>query len=174
MAQSRVRAVYMRGGTSRCLAFHDRDLPQAGAERDHILLAALGSPDPYGRQLDGIGVSRDAYDGIVSSGDVSRSLIEGWAGRPIFHIGPERDLPIFAGLQAQPGANADDADVAVCTGLYEDETETPENYTVLLEKLRARNVPMICANRWNIRPQLAVYWASSRVRRRISIQCWRR
>ena len=55
MAQSRVRAVYMRGGTSRCLAFHDRDLPPAGPARDHVLLAALGSPDPYGRQLDGLG-----------------------------------------------------------------------------------------------------------------------
>jgi 2-methylaconitate cis-trans-isomerase PrpF len=55
MAQQRVRAVYMRGGTSRCLAFHDRDLPPAGAARDRILLAALGSPDPYGRQLDGLG-----------------------------------------------------------------------------------------------------------------------
>src|SRR5713226_7259802 len=55
MAQHRVRAVYMRGGTSRCLAFHERDLPPAGPERDHILLSALGSPDPYGRQLDGLG-----------------------------------------------------------------------------------------------------------------------
>jgi 2-methylaconitate cis-trans-isomerase PrpF len=55
MAQRRVRAVYMRGGTSRCLAFHERDLPPAGPERDRILLAALGSPDPYGRQLDGLG-----------------------------------------------------------------------------------------------------------------------
>jgi 2-methylaconitate cis-trans-isomerase PrpF len=55
MTQRRIRAVYMRGGTSRCLTFHDRDLPPAGSERDHILLAALGSPDPYGRQLDGLG-----------------------------------------------------------------------------------------------------------------------
>src|SRR5215471_8669371 len=55
MTQSRVRAVYMRGGTSRCLVFHERDLPRPGIERDQILLAALGSPDPYGRQLDGLG-----------------------------------------------------------------------------------------------------------------------
>ncbi|HYU15121.1 MAG TPA: PrpF domain-containing protein, partial [Candidatus Acidoferrum sp.] len=55
MTQRRIRAVYMRGGTSRCLVFHDRDLPAAGPERDRILLAALGSPDPYGRQLDGLG-----------------------------------------------------------------------------------------------------------------------
>jgi len=45
----------MRGGTSRCLAFHDKDLPPAGPARDRILLSALGSPDPYGRQLDGLG-----------------------------------------------------------------------------------------------------------------------
>jgi 2-methylaconitate cis-trans-isomerase PrpF len=55
MSQQRIRAVYMRGGTSRCLVFHDRDLPAPGPERDRILLAALGSPDPYGRQLDGLG-----------------------------------------------------------------------------------------------------------------------
>jgi 2-methylaconitate cis-trans-isomerase PrpF len=55
MSQKRIPAIYMRGGTSRCLVFHDRDLPPAGPERDRILLAALGSPDPYGRQLDGLG-----------------------------------------------------------------------------------------------------------------------
>ena len=55
MTQRKIRAVYMRGGTSRCLVFHARDLPPAGADRDAILLAALGSPDPYGRQLDGLG-----------------------------------------------------------------------------------------------------------------------
>ena len=55
MSQQRIRAVYMRGGTSRCLVFHDEDLPHPGPARDRILLAALGSPDPYGRQLDGLG-----------------------------------------------------------------------------------------------------------------------
>jgi 2-methylaconitate isomerase len=45
----------MRGGTSRCLVFHARELPPPGAARDAVLLAALGSPDPYGRQLDGLG-----------------------------------------------------------------------------------------------------------------------
>ena len=55
MTQRKIRAVYMRGGTSRCLVFHEGDLPRPGAERDRVLLAALGSPDPYGRQLDGLG-----------------------------------------------------------------------------------------------------------------------
>ena len=55
MTQQRVRAVYMRGGTSRCLVFRAEDLPGPGRKRDEILLAALGSPDPYGRQLNGLG-----------------------------------------------------------------------------------------------------------------------
>jgi 2-methylaconitate cis-trans-isomerase PrpF len=45
----------MRGGTSRALFFHERDLPPPGPARDALFLAALGSPDPYGRQLDGLG-----------------------------------------------------------------------------------------------------------------------
>jgi HAD superfamily hydrolase (TIGR01459 family) len=113
------------------------------------VLFVTNSPRPrdsVGRQLDGIGVPRSAYDGIVSSGDASRNLIETWSGRPILHIGPSRDLPIFAGLRASPGATADDAEVAVCTGLYDDEAETPADYSALLAKLRLRMVPMICAN----------------------------
>jgi 2-methylaconitate cis-trans-isomerase PrpF len=55
MTQRRIPAIYMRGGTSRALFFHERDLPGPGPERDRILSAALGSPDPYGRQLDGMG-----------------------------------------------------------------------------------------------------------------------
>ncbi len=73
MTQRRIRAVYMRGGTSRALFFHERDLPPAGAERDAILLRALGSPDPYGRQLDGMG-------GGISS--LSKACIIGVASRP--------------------------------------------------------------------------------------------
>ena len=73
MTQARVRAVYMRGGTSRCLVFHESDLPAAGPERDYILLAALGSPDPYGRQLDGLG-------GGISS--LSKACIIGPATHP--------------------------------------------------------------------------------------------
>jgi hypothetical protein len=55
VSQRRVRAVFMRGGTSRAVFFHEADLPPAGDARDRVLLAALGSPDPYGRQLDGLG-----------------------------------------------------------------------------------------------------------------------
>jgi 2-methylaconitate isomerase len=47
-------AVFMRGGTSRAIMFHQRDLPDR-AEWDPIFLAAMGSPDPNGRQLNGMG-----------------------------------------------------------------------------------------------------------------------
>jgi hypothetical protein len=63
----------MRGGTSRALFFHEDDLPHGGPARDRILLAALGSPDPYGRQLDGLG-------GGISS--LSKACIIGPATHP--------------------------------------------------------------------------------------------
>lgn len=55
MTQRAIPAVFMRGGTSKAIMFHARDLPAARAAWDPIFLAAMGSPDPYGRQLDGMG-----------------------------------------------------------------------------------------------------------------------
>jgi 2-methylaconitate cis-trans-isomerase PrpF len=55
MKQLKIPAVFMRGGTSNAIVFHERDLPRARAQWDDIFLAAIGSPDPYGRQLDGMG-----------------------------------------------------------------------------------------------------------------------
>jgi HAD superfamily hydrolase (TIGR01459 family) len=122
---------------------------EAFRKQGGTVLLVTNAPRPrfsVRRQLDRIGVAATAYDEIVSSGDVSRDLIEGWAGRRILQIGPERDLPIFAGLGAVPGATANDAEVAVCTGLYDDETETPADYAAILAVLKSRAVPMICAN----------------------------
>src|SRR5713101_1760650 len=95
--------------------------------------------------LDRLGVPRAAYDGIVSSGDVTHALIAARAGRPVFHIGPERDLPIFEGLDA-PTAPLEQADYAVCSGLTDDTIETPQDYRDLIARMRARALPMICAN----------------------------
>jgi 2-methylaconitate cis-trans-isomerase PrpF len=50
-----LRAVFMRGGTSKALVFHRRDLPEQQEDWAPIFLAALGAPDPNGRQLDGMG-----------------------------------------------------------------------------------------------------------------------
>lgn len=55
MSQTFIPAVFMRGGSSKGVFFHARDLPRERAAVDRILLAVLGSPDPYGRQLDGMG-----------------------------------------------------------------------------------------------------------------------
>jgi 2-methylaconitate cis-trans-isomerase PrpF len=53
--QRSIPAVFMRGGTSKAIMFHARDLPADRSAWDAIFTAAMGSPDPYGRQLDGMG-----------------------------------------------------------------------------------------------------------------------
>ena len=95
--------------------------------------------------LDRLGVPRAAYDGIVSSGDVTRALVAARAGKRLFHIGPPRDLPMFEGLDA-PVAPLESADYAVCSGLTDDTVETPQDYHELIERMRARDLTMICAN----------------------------
>lgn len=59
MPQIKIPAVYYRGGTSKGVFFKRSDLPEAareaGSARDKILLRVLGSPDPYGKQIDGLG-----------------------------------------------------------------------------------------------------------------------
>ncbi|HEY7248330.1 MAG TPA: TIGR01459 family HAD-type hydrolase [Xanthobacteraceae bacterium] len=95
--------------------------------------------------LDGLGVTREAYDGIVSSGDVTHALIAERAGLRVFHIGPPRDVGLFDGLDA-PRASIETADYAVCSGLTDDTVETPQDYHEVIERMRLRNLPMICAN----------------------------
>jgi len=65
MTQARVPAVFMRGGTSKGVFFHGRDLPHDIEERNAIFLAVIGSPDPYGRQLDGLGGGVSSLSKVV-------------------------------------------------------------------------------------------------------------
>ena len=95
--------------------------------------------------LDRLGVPRAAYDGIISSGDVTHALIAARAGLRVFHIGPERDVALFEGLDA-PMAALETADYVVCSGLSDDTVETPQDYHDLIERMRMRALPMICAN----------------------------
>ncbi len=97
------------------------------------------------QQLRGLYVPEAAYDAIVTSGDVCRALITARAGRSVFHLGPPRDLPLLEGLNA-PRAGAEDAEYVLCTGLFDDERETPQSYAGLLEGFAARRLAMICAN----------------------------
>ncbi len=70
--QTGIRAVFMRGGTSNALVFHRRDLPEDPADWDDIFLAAIGSPDPYGRQLDGMGGGISSLSKVVVIGPSTR------------------------------------------------------------------------------------------------------
>ncbi|MBP7063628.1 PrpF domain-containing protein [Ferrovibrio sp.] len=70
--QHRLKAVFMRGGTSKALIFHQADLPAQRDDWAAIFLAALGSPDPNGRQLDGMGGGVSSLSKICIIGPPSR------------------------------------------------------------------------------------------------------
>jgi HAD superfamily hydrolase (TIGR01459 family) len=120
---------------------------EAARSRGIAVILVTNAPRPHEAveaQLAGIGVPAAAFDRVVSSGDVSRELIA--AGpRRMFHLGPERDMSLFEGLDAEI-VEEFEASVVVCTGLFDDETETPDDYADLLRRLRARNLPLVCAN----------------------------
>ncbi len=97
------------------------------------------------RFLDKLAVPRSAYDGIVSSGDVTRAAMAARPDKHVFHIGPARDLPIFDGLGLD-FVPLEQADYVVCTGLRDDEVETPENYRIELGELLRRKMFMLCGN----------------------------
>ena len=96
------------------------------------------------RQLAALGVPPQAYDAIVTSGDVTMDLMAERAGQSLHHIGPARDTPMFGEGLARVALEG--ADYVVCTGLLDDETETPEDYRAAIAVMRARGLTMICAN----------------------------
>ena len=115
------------------------------AGRKVILLTNSPRPnDGVAAQLDTLDVTREAYDGIVTSGDETRVLISA-AGTKLFHLGPARDRDLFVGLPIELVAE-DEAEAVIATGLFNDEAETPADYADLLARLNARKLPMICAN----------------------------
>lgn len=101
--------------------------------------------DSVQRQLRKLGVADETYDAIVSSGDLTRHFVADHPGKTMFWLGPERDNSIYRGLEAA-FAPIESADYIVCTGPFDDETETPEDYRAMMEQARARNLPLICAN----------------------------
>lgn len=102
-------------------------------------------------QLDRMGVPRDAWDLVVSSGDAAQSaMLQGAVGRRVFHIGAAKDEDFFTVLP--PGAVApervgmQEAEGIVCTGLVDDLTETPDDYRAQLLLGKTRGLPLLCAN----------------------------
>ena len=73
MKQIRIPAAFIRGGTSNAIVFHAGDLPADRAQWDEIFLAAIGSPDPYGRQLDGMGGGVSSLSKVCIAGPSTRT-----------------------------------------------------------------------------------------------------
>ncbi|MBI5323154.1 TIGR01459 family HAD-type hydrolase [Bradyrhizobium sp.] len=111
-----------------------------------ILITNAPRPaDSVQRQLRKLGVADETYDAIVSSGDLTRRFVADHPGKKLFWVGPERDSSIHRGLDPVM-SELEDADYIICTGLFDDETESAEDYRPMLSKALARKVPLICAN----------------------------
>ena len=106
------------------------------------------APRPSGpivEMLDRLGVHREAYDAIVSSGDATRVMIAKYSGKAIHHVGPATDDDaLYEGLDLRR-TGADEAEVVVVTDLDTDE-DTPEMYRARAKHWLSRKLPMICAN----------------------------
>jgi 2-methylaconitate isomerase len=72
MPQTKIRATFMRGGTSKAVVFNRQDLPADPAHWDPIFLAVMGSPDPNGRQLDGMGGGLSSLSKVCVVGPSTR------------------------------------------------------------------------------------------------------
>jgi HAD superfamily hydrolase (TIGR01459 family) len=112
-----------------------------------VLISNAPRPsDPVRAQLAGLGVPSTVYDDIVTSGDVTRDLLNTtYRDAMVSHIGPDKDRPLVEGLPVT-FTDHNNAQVCLCSGLNDDLTEQPAHYTNQLEALLARNVPMIVAN----------------------------
>jgi HAD superfamily hydrolase (TIGR01459 family) len=118
---------------------------RAGGGTVLLITNAPRPADVVVRLLDRLNVPHDAYDGIVSSGDVTQEVIVRRRHERVFHIGPERDHSVFTDLGIG-FAPPETADYVVCSGLFDDETETPQDYRELLGTIRRRGLEMVCAN----------------------------
>jgi HAD superfamily hydrolase (TIGR01459 family) len=117
-------------------------------EQGGTVVLITNAPRPNGvvaSQVAQFGAPRSIYDAIVSSGDVTRSEIGKRPGQTILHVGPQRDLAIFEGLDVR-FAGVETADYVICSGLFHEDTETPEDYRPLLDKMLARKLFMVCGN----------------------------
>jgi len=101
--------------------------------------------DSVQRQLRKMDISDDTYDAIVSSGDLTRSFVASHLQQSVFQIGPERDNPMFRDLDVT-FTTLEKADYITCTGPFDDEVETAEDYRGMMEEARKRNLTFICAN----------------------------
>ncbi len=134
---------------------------QAFRAQGGTVMMLTNAPRPFGSveaQLARLGAPRDCYDLVVSSGDAAQyALISGAVGRRVHFIGADKDMPFFTDLPPELAALAAkhppfefvpmaEAEGIVCTGLRDDQTETPEDYRAALLLGKARALTMLCAN----------------------------
>ena len=120
------------------------------------VILITNAPRPRGQvalQLDGLGAGRDLWDDIVTSGDSAQAaLVGGVVGRRVHHIGPERDRAFFHELPPElPAGTIElvplaEAEGIACTGLVDDDVETPEDYRGQLLLAREKGLKLLCAN----------------------------
>ena len=114
-----------------------------------ILLSNAPRPaEDVQKQFERLGIAEDSYDAILTSGMLARNELARRAADKelkLLHIGPERDRGIFAGLPIVC-VEANRAEVVVCTGLYDDDHETPDDYRDLLLDAKRRGLVFLCAN----------------------------
>jgi HAD superfamily hydrolase (TIGR01459 family) len=118
---------------------------RAGGTKVVFITNAPRPDNVVARQLEKLHVPGDTYDAIVSSGNVTRGEIERRPGQSLFHMGPRRDHAIFTGLDVR-FAPLERADYVVCSGLDDDDLETPDDYRAQLEIMLTRNLVMVCGN----------------------------
>ncbi|MDR5652318.1 TIGR01459 family HAD-type hydrolase [Ruixingdingia sedimenti] len=132
-----------------------------------VLLTNAPRPKPsVVRQLDTIGVPRDVYDEVVTSGDAAQAaLVAGAVGRRVWHLGPPKDDTFFTemaddltGGETITRVPLAEAEGIVCTGLFNDMTETPEDYRGQLLLAKVNGLKMLCAN-----PDIAVDYGDKRL-----------
>ena len=112
-----------------------------------ILLTNVPKPrDPIPGQLDRLGVPRDAWNAIVTSGDAIRTELASRSPGPMYKIGPDDDGSLWAGLGLSYTDNIAEAGFIGISGLNHDDCETPEDYADLLRAAKARDLDLICAN----------------------------
>ncbi|MDO9641374.1 MAG: TIGR01459 family HAD-type hydrolase [Pseudotabrizicola sp.] len=109
------------------------------------------------RQLDAMGLPRDTWDDIASSGDATQAaMLSGAAGTKVHHIGAPKDEPFFTDFEDDLSHLLATADITrvpldqatgvICTGLADDLTETPDDYRGKLLMAKAKGLKMLCAN----------------------------
>ena len=118
--------------------------------RDHgpvVLISNSPRPSPdVIAQLRALHAPDAAWSAVATSGDATRQALAAHAPGPVLPIGPERDMTLYAGLGLAFAATPEVAGFLCCTGLVDDERETPEDYRDLLARAAARDLPMVCAN----------------------------